>query len=227
MNGIETVAMLARICLVVLFPFSALDKIVHWSDAKKQAESSFIPGGASLVIAALVVEIVTPICIVFGWYPRIAALVLAACGDKKADAPAADAAPAMAPAAAAPAATVAMAPITGKTWEVKMIGDGTTYKYDPADLTIAPGDGVKFVMISTGPHNVAFDPAQPAFAANPTAKAQLMANMTEQVSELSGKFLNTPNEEYVISFAGVPAGTYEYFCTPHIAMNMRGKITVK
>ncbi len=151
-----------------------------------------------------------------------AALMLAACGEKKADTPAAESTPAMAP-ATAPAATVAMAPITGKTWEVKMIGDGTTYKYDPAELTIDKGDGIKFIMVSGGPHNVAFDPATVPAA----AKAQLMANMTEQVSELSGKFLMNPNEDYVISFAGVPAGTYDFFCTPHLAMNMKGKVTVK
>ena len=150
-----------------------------------------------------------------------AALMLAACGEKKADTPA-ESTPAMAP-ATAPAATVAMAPITGKTWEVKMIGDGTTYKYDPAELTIDKGDGIKFIMVSGGPHNVAFDPATVPAA----AKAQLMANMTEQVSELSGKFLMNPNEDYVISFAGVPAGTYDFFCTPHLAMNMKGKVTVK
>ena len=151
-----------------------------------------------------------------------AALMLAACGEKKADTPAAESTPAMAP-ATAPAATVAMAPITGKTWEVKMIGDGTTYKYDPAELTIDKGDGIKFIMVSGGPHNVAFDPATVPAA----AKAQLMANMTEQVSELSGKFLMNPNEDYVVSFAGVPAGTYDFFCTPHLAMNMKGKVTVK
>ncbi|MEO7998666.1 MAG: plastocyanin/azurin family copper-binding protein [Gemmatimonadaceae bacterium] len=152
-----------------------------------------------------------------------AALVLTACGDKKEAAPAetAAAAPAM-----APAATVAAAPITGKTWEVKMIGDATTYKYEPAELTIAPGDGIKFIMVSNGPHNVAFDPAQPALA-NAAAKAQLMANMSEQVTELSGKYLQQPNEEYVVSFAGMPAGTYDFFCTPHMAMNMKGKVTVK
>jgi plastocyanin len=33
-------------------------------------------------------------------------------------------------------------------------------------------------------------------------------------------------EEYTISFAGVSPGTYEYFCTPHLAMGMRGKVTV-
>ena len=149
-----------------------------------------------------------------------AALVLAACGEKKAET-AADSTPAMAP-SMTPAA-VAMAPITGKTWEVKMTGDGTTYKYDPAELTIAAGDGIKFIMVANGPHNVAFDPATLPAA----AKAQLMANMTEQVMELSGKTLSMPNEEYVLSFAGVPAGTYDFFCTPHIAMNMRGKITIQ
>ena len=152
-----------------------------------------------------------------------AALALGACGDKKTETPAADtamAAPAMAP------ASVAMAPITGKTWEVKMVGDATSYQYEPAELTIAPGDGIKFIMISNGPHNVAFDPAQAALQ-NPTAKAQLMANMSDQVTELSGKYLTAPNEEYVISFAGMPAGTYDFFCTPHLAMNMRGKVTVQ
>jgi plastocyanin len=150
-----------------------------------------------------------------------AALVLAACGgEKKAE----EAAPAAETPAAAAAPTVAMAPITGTTHEVKMTGTGTTYTYEPAELTIAPGDGIKFVMVSNGPHNVAFDPA---LLTDPTAKAQLMANMTEQVSELSGKFLQAAGEEYIVSFAGVPAGTYEFFCTPHIAMNMKGKVTIK
>lgn len=71
------VPLLARICLVVLFPFSALDKIVYWKDALKQAESSFVPGGAVLVVIAIVIELVTPACIVLGWHDRLAAFVLA------------------------------------------------------------------------------------------------------------------------------------------------------
>jgi plastocyanin len=31
----------------------------------------------------------------------------------------------------------------------------------------------------------------------------------------------------VISFAGVAPGAYPYHCTPHIAMNMKGTITVQ
>ena len=157
-----------------------------------------------------------------------AALVLSACGDKK-PASAADSAAAAAPAAAAPApaaaapAAGAMAPITGTTHEVKMIGDGQGYRFDPANITIKAGDGIKFVLVSGGPHNVAFDATTLAAA----AKTALMANMPEQAGELSGKMLLNANESYTMSFAGVPAGTYDYHCTPHLAMNMKGKITVQ
>ena len=116
--------------------------------------------------------------------------VLGACGGEKAatDTAAANAAaaaaasattpaPAPAPAAATPAATmpaagaVAAAPATGATHEVKMIGDATGYKFEPANLTIKQGDAVKFVMVSMGPHNVAFQGVTDA-----AALAQLDAN---------------------------------------------------
>ena len=75
--NLAALPLIARILLVVLFPFSALDKIIYWKDALKQARSSFIPGGAVLVILAIVIEVVTPVCIVTGWHDRLAAFVLA------------------------------------------------------------------------------------------------------------------------------------------------------
>ena len=68
---------LIRFCLVVLFPFSALDKILDWKGALVQAKSSFLPGGAVLLVLGMAVEIVTPVMIVFGWHDRIAAFLLA------------------------------------------------------------------------------------------------------------------------------------------------------
>ncbi len=156
-----------------------------------------------------------------------AAIMLGACGggDKAAMTDtAAAAAPAEAP-AAAPAAPVAgaMAPITGTTHEVKMYGDATGYRFDPAELTIKDGDGIKFVFVNGGPHNVAFDPATvPA-----EVKAQLDANMPEKIGELSGKMLLAEGESYTISFGGIAPGTYDFNCTPHLAMNMKGKVTVQ
>jgi plastocyanin len=129
-----------------------------------------------------------------------------------------------APATAAPAAgAAAAAPATGQTHEVKMTGDATGYKFEPANLTVKQGDAVKFVMVSGGPHNVTFQNVTDA-----AAKAQLDANMPGQkMGEMAGPMLMQPNEAYVVSFAKVPAGKYDYVCTPHAAMNMKGTITVQ
>ncbi|MEO7072220.1 MAG: DoxX family protein [Rhodanobacter sp.] len=75
--NLAAVPLLARICLVVLFPFSAMDKILYWKDALKQAQSSFLPGGALLVVIAIVIELVAPACILFAWHDRLAAFALA------------------------------------------------------------------------------------------------------------------------------------------------------
>ncbi|MDB4916085.1 MAG: blue (type 1) copper domain protein [Gemmatimonadetes bacterium] len=161
-----------------------------------------------------------------------AALMSACGGEKKATdsaaaAPAASTTPAATttPAAAAPAAgAAAAAPITGKTVEVKMIGDATGYKFEPATITIKKGDGVKFIMVSGGPHNVAFQNV-----ADAGASAQLDANMpgTDKLGPLSSHLLSAPNESYVVSFGNVAAGSYDYICTPHAAMNMKGTIKVE
>ena len=162
------------------------------------------------------------------------AAVLGACGGEKK--PATDSAAAMAAAASTPAAApatpataapaagaAATAPATGTTHEVKMIGDASGYKFEPAALTIKAGDAVKWIMVSGGPHNVAFQNV-----GNAAAKAQIDANMSGQkMGEAAGPMVMQPNEGYTVSFAKVPAGTYEYNCMPHAAMNMKGTITVQ
>jgi plastocyanin len=131
--------------------------------------------------------------------------------------------PAPAPGAAAPAGAVAPIPATGDTVTVKMVGDDKGYRFEPAAITIKSGQPVKFVMVSGGPHNVAFDPTTvPA-----DSKDQLNANMVGQMSELSSPLLMNPNEAYVVSFGGVKPGTYPFHCTPHLAMGMKGTITVQ
>ena len=156
-------------------------------------------------------------------------LLLAGCGgEKKSTTDSAAAAstptPANATASSASSSNESAAPITGQTVEVKMLQDAQgNYHFDPANITIKSGDGVKFVMVSGGPHNVAFDPAQ--FPAE--AKAQLSANMQQQVSELSSPMMMNPNETYTISFGKMPPGKYDFHCTPHLAMGMRGTITVQ
>jgi plastocyanin len=169
----------------------------------------------------------------YGLALMASAAVLAACGgggDKAKDttAPAAStAAPAPAtPGTAAPAAPGAVAKVaaTGQTVDVKMVGDDKGYRFEPADIKIKSGDAVRFTMVSGGPHNVSFDPATITDAAS---KAQLDANMDQKMSELSSPMLMNPNEQYTISFGGVKPGTYPFHCTPHLAMGMKGTITVQ
>lgn len=73
-----SIALLARVCLVILFPFSGIDKVVHWDAAIKQANSSPLGGAPVMLIAAIAIELTTPVCIVIGWHPAVAAIVLAA-----------------------------------------------------------------------------------------------------------------------------------------------------
>ena len=135
-----------------------------------------------------------------------------------------------APAASPPAAAVA--PVAAKQpagdtvrteHVISMLGDSKGYRFEPENLEIRQGDKVRFIMVSGGPHNVTFQNVTDA-----AAKAQLDANMPGQkMGELAGPMVMQPNEAYVVSFAKVPAGKYDYICTPHAAMNMKGTITVQ
>ena len=168
----------------------------------------------------------------YGMAVLASAVVLGACGGEKqpvADTTAATTTPSAATttdtsaAAASAAGAVAAAPATGTTHEVKMIGDAKGYRFEPADITIKQGDAVKWIMVSGGPHNVAFLNLTDA-----TTKAQLNANMPGQhMAEDSSPLLMNPNEAYTVSFAKIPAGKYDYDCTPHAAMGMKGSITVQ
>lgn len=75
LTGVVDVA--ARACLVAMFPFSALDKIIHWKNSLAQTQSAGLPGGRLMLVAAIVVEGVTPFLIVAGVFDRIAAVLLA------------------------------------------------------------------------------------------------------------------------------------------------------
>lgn len=118
---------------------------------------------------------------------------------------------------AAPAAS-------GTVVEVKMTGNGSTAAaFEPATLTIAPGTTVRFVNAAGGPHNIAFyGDSIPANAAT-----VLNAAMANRSDNLSGPFLTTANENYDVSFAGAPAGTYKGYCLPHVALGMKLTITVQ
>ncbi len=149
-----------------------------------------------------------------------AALVLVGCGGEGKPKPAESTA-----VVPPPGPTPAKGPqaVTGKTWDVKMYGDQTGSRYDPASLTIKAGDAVRFTLINGAPHNVAFWPD----SIPPGSASTLEGNMPEPMSTLTGPILLNANQTYTISFGGVPAGSYKYYCVPHLAVGMKGVIVVQ
>jgi plastocyanin len=143
------------------------------------------------------------------------AIVLAACGGEKKSSEQ-QAAPDQA--AAPPAATTPAA--TGATHDVNMVLEGSSYKYVPDQLTIKPNDLVRFHNKSGGPHNVAFwEDSIPKGAASHIVVPDPMA-------PLSSKLAVAPDEILEVKFNGAPAGDYKFYCTPHLALGMKGKLTV-
>ncbi|HEX2722074.1 MAG TPA: plastocyanin/azurin family copper-binding protein [Gemmatimonadaceae bacterium] len=171
----------------------------------------------------------------YGFALAASAVVIGACagGDKNAgdttavgvDTSAATVAPApaAAPAPASAGGPATMAAVTGTTHEVKMIGDAKGYRFEPANITVKAGDGIKFTTVTGGPHNVAFDPANvPA-----DVQGQLDANISDKMGQLQSALKTNAGESVTISFANIKAGKYPFHCTPHLALGMKGEITVQ
>jgi plastocyanin len=167
----------------------------------------------------------------YSWILAVCAIVqTAGCtgGEKSHPDTGAGAAPPSPPAAVSPgsAATTAAGTaqaITGKTWDVKMLGDAGGYRFDPPSLTIKRGDGVRWTVVTGQPHDVTFW----ADSIPPLAVPTLRANMPQTIAPLTGPLLLNPSQTYTTSFGGAPAGTYHYYCTPHLALGMKGTIIVQ
>jgi plastocyanin len=147
------------------------------------------------------------------------AVVLAACGGEKKS----EGQPTAGDSAAAPGQAAPAPAATGKTHDVNMVLDGSKYKYDPDNLTIKSGDVVRYHNKSGGPHNVSFWPDSiPSGAADALKK-----NMPNQMAPLEGPLLTEPAVVYEVSFAGAPKGDYKFYCLPHLALGMKGKLKVE
>lgn len=142
-------------------------------------------------------------------------LALAACGGSGADSAAGTPSTAT-QAVAEKAATTETAPTVAdeNVVVVQMWDDGVTFKFEPANFEVKKGQVVRFVHAGTQPHNVEFT----------RDRAPAGADLGDA---WSGPYLITKGEVYEVQVDDrFPVGTYPYVCTPHIAMNMVGEMTV-
>ena len=147
------------------------------------------------------------------------ALVLAACGGDKA----ANDQAAATDSAAAPAATTSAPAATGATHDVDMVMDGTQPKFVPATLTVKSGDVIRFHNKSGGPHSVNF--WADSIPAN--AKSAIAINPSTGGESLDSDLDNEPDGIITVTLNNAPAGEYKFYCLPHLAMGMKGAITVQ
>ncbi len=103
-------------------------------------------------------------------------------------------------------------PGPGHLVTVKMVKAGAAYAFSPAEVTVQPGDTVRWIQDSDAPHNVQFD-SSPKGAKLGGAQ--------------SGPFLTAAGQTYQLVIDGrFPAGKYAYECTPHGTMGMKGTLVV-
>jgi len=162
-----------------------------------------------------------------------AALLLAACGGTENATSDSAAAPAALVVPSAPTGAVESqvldplqsgmtAPITGAIIEVRMIGDAKGYRFVPQHVTAKRGDGVKFVVVSGGPHEIAFDlDAIPA-----ESRGQLQMNMPNSTNGRS-PLLISENETWTVSLGALKAGKYPFVSTPRLPQGMKGEIEIQ
>lgn len=110
----------------------------------------------------------------------------------------------------------AVAPAAADTVTIKMGGDNGTLVFDPSNVTVKPGDTVKWVVNKVPPHNVVFD--DKAIPGQDKALAKSLSHPNLEMSPNSSFELNLPKD--------LPAGEYSYYCAPHRSAGMVGKITV-
>lgn len=107
----------------------------------------------------------------------------------------------------------------------------TDFAFKPAKVTVRPGDTIRFVQTTATPHNVEFREVPEG--------ATLGDKYVVPVEEIGTRAATFPparmgpyllqkgkTYEFVITDA-FSAGTYDYVCTPHEAMGMKGKLVVE
>ena len=96
-------------------------------------------------------------------------------------------------------------------------------RFLPARIVAMVGDSIRFDLESGGPHNIAFNADSiPSGALGPLARNLRKPTRALTMSEM----LLDPGESLVLSLAGLPPGTYYYYCAPHYGGGMRGEIVI-
>ena len=116
--------------------------------------------------------------------------------------------------APAPGGLTQLTPASGReVITVKMISDGTSNRFEPAEFEAHQGDVIRYTLKS-GVHNVHFVADSNATAAAPS------------LSTAPGDFLQLPGQTWDVKVDWEP-GSYFFQCDPHATLGMVGRVKVE
>jgi plastocyanin len=111
---------------------------------------------------------------------------------------------------------VAIKPALAETYVVKMGSDTGQIQFIPSNLEIRSGDTVKWIMNKVPPHNVVFESEK-----IPTGDKEIASSLSHK------QLLFAAGDSYSSEFSeSLPVGAYPYYCEPHRAAGMVGRIIV-
>jgi plastocyanin len=96
------------------------------------------------------------------------------------------------------------------------------YRFNPGQVTARPGDVLLFKVASGPPHSVVFE----ASGVSETARAALNGAMPRRSADLSSALLTAEGSQYRIVVPAIAPGTYRFFCLPHRAYDMVGRLRI-
>ena len=115
--------------------------------------------------------------------------------------------------------------ITAQTvHEIEIEGDRDRgrYRFDPAKVSVVPGDVLRFRVGSGAPHSIVFD----STGMSARDRSALDAAITDRMSLLSGPLLTGEGQIFELTVPRLSPGTYRFYCLPHRAYRAEGEMIV-
>lgn len=125
-----------------------------------------------------------------------------------------------------PAAPIVGIEKTGIVHEVRMVGSlDLGFRFEPADLTIRPGDTVRWINESGLPHNVAFYPDRIPRGAEEVIESIMPSD--GKLGPMNGRIMSELGDTFEMDFVNAPVGRYNYFSVVQEVLGMVGTLTVE
>ena len=104
-----------------------------------------------------------------------------------------------------------------ETHTIKLGSDKGMLAFEPAKISVKPGDTIQWVNNKAAPHNVVFDGVK-----NPAKSVDLAKGLSHK------QLMMSPGQEFTTTIpADAPTGEYTFYCEPHRGAGMVGKVVVE